>query len=58
MIVSSAESTHWQDKEFLIGFLNAYPEYLTQGYSKLELMNNLESRREDIELKDVVKGAL
>jgi hypothetical protein len=58
MILSSAEFTQWQDKEFLVGFLNAYPEYLTQGYSKLELMNNLESRREDIELKDVVKGAL
>ncbi len=41
--------TFWQDAEFFIGFLNEYPDYETQGYSKDELLDNLKSLLKDIE---------
>lgn len=40
--------TFWEDEEFFIGFLNDYPEYETQGFSKDELLENLKSLLEDI----------
>ena len=45
--------TFWQDSEFFIGFLNDYPDYETQGFSKEELLNNLRSLLEDIETEDI-----
>lgn len=45
--------TFWQDGEFFIGFLNDYPDYETQGYSKEELLDNLKSLLEDIESEEV-----
>jgi hypothetical protein len=41
--------TFWQDGEFYLGFLNDYPDYETQGYSKEELLDNLKSILEDVE---------
>jgi hypothetical protein len=41
--------TFRQDGEFYLGFLNDYPDYETQGYSKEELLENLKSLLEDIE---------
>lgn len=40
--------TFWQDGEYFIGFLNDYPDYETQGYSKEELLENLKSLLTDI----------
>ena len=31
----------WQDGDFYIGFINEYPDYLTQGTTKEELTDNL-----------------
>jgi len=45
--------TFWQDGEFFIGFLNDYPDYETQGYSKDELFENLKSLLADIESKEI-----
>lgn len=45
--------TFWQDGEFFIGFLNDYPDYQTQGFSKKELLENLKSLLEDIESNEV-----
>jgi len=45
--------TFWQDGEFFIGFLNDYPDYETQGYSKEELFENLKSLLADIESKEI-----
>ena len=33
--------TFWQDGEFFLGYLNDYPDYHTQAYSKDELIENL-----------------
>ncbi len=45
--------TYWQDGEFFIGFLNDYPDYETQGYSKEELLENLKSLLTDIESEEI-----
>ncbi|CAN5652169.1 hypothetical protein BH20ACI4_BH20ACI4_27700 [soil metagenome] len=45
--------TFWQDGEFFIGFLNDYPDYETQGYSKEELLENLKSLLSDIESEEI-----
>lgn len=45
--------TFWQDGEFFIGFLNDYPDYETQGYSKDELLKNLRSLLKDIESEEM-----
>ncbi len=41
--------TSWQDEEFYIGFLNEYPDYLTQGATKEELIENLKDLLIDFE---------
>ncbi len=45
--------TFWQDDEFFIGFLNDYPGYETQGYSKEELLENLKSLFANIETEEI-----
>ncbi len=45
--------TFWQDGKFFIGFLNDYPDYQTQAYSKDELLENLKSLLEDIESEEI-----
>ena len=45
--------TFWQDGKFFIGFLNDYPEYETQWYSKEELLENLKSLLQDVESKEI-----
>ena len=45
--------TFWQDGKFFIGFLNDYPDYETQGYSKEELLENLKSLLADIESEEI-----
>ncbi len=45
--------TSWQDGEFYIGFLNDYPDYLTQGLSKEELADNLKSLLADLESGEI-----
>lgn len=45
--------TFWKDGEFFIGFLNDYPDYQTQGYSKEELLENLKSLFADIETEEI-----
>ncbi|MGI8555284.1 MAG: type II toxin-antitoxin system HicB family antitoxin [Pyrinomonadaceae bacterium] len=45
--------TFWQDGEFFIGFLNDYPDYETQGFSKKELLENLKELLEDIESEEI-----
>ncbi len=41
--------TFWRDGEFFLGFLNDYPEYHTQAYSKEELLANLRDLLSDLE---------
>jgi hypothetical protein len=41
--------TSWQDGDFYIGFLNEYPDYLTQGMSKEDLVDNLKDLLIDLD---------
>jgi len=41
--------TFWQDGEFFLGYLNDYPDYQTQAYSKDELLESLKDLLSDIE---------
>lgn len=43
------EYTFWQDGEFFFGHLNEYPDYETQGFSKVELIENLKDLLVDLE---------
>lgn len=45
--------TFWRDGEFFVGYLNEYPDYWTQGYSKDELMENLKDLLIDLESGEV-----
>lgn len=45
--------TWWKSDQFFIGYLNDYPDYMTQGISKEELIKNLKSLLEDIESDEI-----
>ena len=45
--------TSWQDGDFFIGFINDYPDYLTQGMSREELADNLKSLLIDLESDEI-----
>jgi predicted RNase H-like HicB family nuclease len=45
--------TFWQDGEFFLGYMNEYPDNLTQGYSKDELLDNLKDLLADLESGEV-----
>jgi len=45
--------TFWQDDAFWLGYLNDYPDYQTQAYSKDELLENLRDLLADIESGEV-----
>lgn len=47
------KSTYWQDGEYYLGYLNDFPDYETQGFSKDELEYNLKSLLDDIESGEV-----
>jgi predicted RNase H-like HicB family nuclease len=45
--------TFWQDGDFLVGFLNDYPDYATQGTTKEDLVENLKDLLVDLESGEV-----
>ncbi len=51
--MKTVQFTFWQDGEFFIGYLNDYPDYETQGFSKEELLENLKDLLKDIESGEI-----
>ncbi|OGU57921.1 MAG: hypothetical protein A2X64_02245 [Ignavibacteria bacterium GWF2_33_9] len=47
--------TYWQDDKFWLGYLNDYPEYVTQGLTPEELFENLKDIYKDI-LNEQIPG--
>lgn len=47
------EYTFWKDGEFFLGYLNEYPDYQTQAFSKEELLENLKDLLKDVESEDI-----
>ena len=37
----SISYTYWQDENIWLGYLDDYPDYMTQGFSMKELQENL-----------------
>ncbi len=40
--------TYWQDGKFFLGYINDYPEYVTQGLSLDDLIEHLKDIYDDI----------
>ncbi len=38
---TSLKYTYWQDEDMRLGYLDEYPDYMTQGETKDELKENL-----------------
>jgi predicted RNase H-like HicB family nuclease len=53
ILMRTLKYTFWQDGTFLIGFLNDYPDYATQGLTKNELVENLKDLLIDLESGEV-----
>jgi hypothetical protein len=51
--MKTIQYTFWQDGEFFLGYLNEFPEYETQGFSKEELLENLRDLFVDIKSGEV-----
>lgn len=47
--------TYWQDGNYWLGYMNEYPEYLTQGVSLDELIDNLKDIYYDIS-NELIQG--
>lgn len=45
--------TYWKDGSYYLGFLNDYPDYQTQGSSKVELVSNLKGLLRDLESGEI-----
>ncbi|MEC4749547.1 type II toxin-antitoxin system HicB family antitoxin [Methylomicrobium sp. Wu6] len=45
--------TYWKSKEFFLGFINDYPDYITQGETKEELQENLKDLLVDLESNEI-----
>jgi hypothetical protein len=46
--MSNIRYVHWQDGEMWLGYLEDFPDYLTQGESVLELEENLRELYRDV----------
>jgi len=46
--MSTARYVHWQDGEMWLGFLEEFPDYMTQGQSLGELEENLRDLYRDL----------
>lgn len=45
--------TSWRDDNLYIGFINDYPDYMTQGETKEELIENLKDLLLDFESGEI-----
>ncbi|HYH44803.1 MAG TPA: type II toxin-antitoxin system HicB family antitoxin [Thermoanaerobaculia bacterium] len=46
--MTAVKFVHWQEKGFWLGYLQQYPDYLTQGESEEELRENLQELYRDL----------
>lgn len=46
--MNKTKITYWQDGQFWLGYINDYPEYLTQGLTFDELVENLKDIYHDV----------
>jgi len=46
--MGTAKFTYWQDDDMWVGYLEEYPDYMTQGRSLEELKENLKDIYDDL----------
>jgi predicted RNase H-like HicB family nuclease len=46
--MGTARFVYWQDDDMWLGYLEEYPDYMTQGKSLEELMENLKDVYDDL----------
>lgn len=46
--MSTVKIVYWQDEDFWLGYLQDYPDYMTQGETLEELKENLKDLYQDI----------
>ena len=46
--MSKARYVHWQDGDMWLGYLEEFPDYMTQGQSLAELEDNLRDLYKDL----------
>jgi hypothetical protein len=46
--MSTARYVHWQDDQMWLGYLEEFPDYITQGESLTELEENLRDLYRDL----------
>jgi predicted RNase H-like HicB family nuclease len=46
--MSIVKIVYWQDKEMWLGYLEDYPDYMTQGETLEELKDNLKDIYQDV----------
>ena len=46
--MGTARFVYWQDDDMWLGYLEAYPDYMTQGKSLQELKENLKDIYDDL----------
>lgn len=51
--MSAVKFVYWQEKDFWIGYLQDYPDYLTQGETLEELKENLRDLYRDVTSGDI-----
>ncbi|MBA4374391.1 MAG: hypothetical protein C0402_16185 [Thermodesulfovibrio sp.] len=48
MTMETIKFVHWQDENMWVGYLEEYPDYLTQGVNLEELKENLRDLYKDL----------
>jgi predicted RNase H-like HicB family nuclease len=51
--MKTTKFTNWQDDDYYLGFLNDYPDYVTQALSKEDLLKSLKDLLVDLESGEV-----
>nr|WP_213069416.1 type II toxin-antitoxin system HicB family antitoxin [Methylomicrobium album] len=52
-MMKTVSYTYWKSKDFFLGFINDYPDYITQGETKEELQENLKDLLADLESNEI-----
>ncbi len=54
--MTTTRFVHWQDGEMWLGYLEQFPDYLTQGESLAELEDNLRDLYRDLNSGEIPGG--
>ena len=53
-VMSTARYVQWQDGDMWLGYLQEFPDYMTQGETRAELLENLVDLYHDLVIDPIV----